>query len=64
VFGVALRIGAGLKLGLGLGVGGVGMKHLVWQLATCELQFIMHVVVVKVSGVCSPALGLTTLGVP
>ena len=64
MFGVALRIGAGLKLGLGLGVGGVGMKHLVWQLATCELQFTMHVVVVKVSGVCSPALGLTTLGVP
>jgi hypothetical protein len=31
-----------------LGVGGAGMKHLVWQLATCELQFIMQVVVVKV----------------
>jgi hypothetical protein len=51
VFGVAFRIGAGLKLGLGLGVGGAGMKHVVRQFATCELQFIMQVVVVKVSGV-------------
>ena len=64
MFGVALRIGTGLKLGLGLGVGGAGMKHLVWQFAACELQFTMHVVVVKVRGVASPPPGLTTLGVP
>ncbi len=35
----------------GAAVGGGGMKHFVWQFATCALQDIMQLVVVDVSGV-------------
>jgi len=54
VFGVALRIGAGLLLGLGRGVGGAGTTQVARQFDACELQFIMQVVIVKVRGVASP----------
>ena len=35
----------------GAAVGGRGMKHFVWQFTACELQDIMQLVVVDVSGV-------------
>ena len=60
---VALRIGGGLLLELGEGVGGTGNTQAVLQFTTWELQVIMQVVVVKVRGVESPGMGVTTFGV-
>jgi hypothetical protein len=63
VLGVALRIGAALLLGLGRGVGGTGNTQVVLQFVTCELQDTIQLVVVEVTGVESPGVGTTTLGV-
>jgi hypothetical protein len=63
VLDVALRIGGGLLLELGEGVGGTGNTQAVLQFTTWELQVIMQVVVVKVRGVESPGMGVTTFGV-
>jgi hypothetical protein len=57
VLPVGLRLAPELLLGL------VGMTQLVRQFDACELQIIMQVVVVKVRGVESPGIGVTTLGV-
>jgi hypothetical protein len=54
VLGPALRIGAGPLMGLGRGVGDAGIKHVVLQFAARELQDIMQLVVVEVTGVESP----------
>ena len=40
-----------------------GTTQAVWQVAACELQVIMQVVVVEVSGVESPVKGVVTFGV-
>jgi hypothetical protein len=63
VLGVALRIGAALLLGLGSGVGGTGNTQAVLQFVACELQDTIQLVVVEVTGVESPGVGATTLGV-
>ena len=56
---------AGLKVtgGPGALIGGGGTKQPVWQFAARELQDIMQLVVVEVSGVDSPVVGATTFGV-
>jgi hypothetical protein len=46
-----------------LDVGPAGTTQVVRQFDACELQIIMQVVVVKVRGVESPGIGVTTLGV-
>ena len=63
MLGVALRIGAALLLGLGRGVGGTGNTQVVLQFVACELQDTIQLVVVEVTGVESPGVGATTLGV-
>ena len=63
MLGVALRIGAALLLGLGRGVGGTGNTQVVLQFVACELQDTIQLVVVEVTGVESPGVGTTTLGV-
>ena len=63
MLGVALRIGAALLLGLGSGVGGTGNTQAVLQFVACELQDTIQLVVVEVTGVESPGVGTTTLGV-
>ena len=63
MLGVALRIGAALLLGLGRGVGGTGNTQVVLQFVACELQETIQLVVVEVTGVESPGVGTTTLGV-
>jgi hypothetical protein len=40
-----------------------GIRQAVRQLATCELQVIMQLVVVEVSGVASPVRGGVTVGI-
>ena len=63
MLGVALRIGAALLLGLGRGVGGTGNTQVVLQFVACELQDTIQLVAVEVTGVESPGVGATTLGV-
>ena len=63
MLGVALRIGAALLLGLGRGVGGTGNTQVVLQFVACELQDTIQLVVMEVTGVESPGVGTTTLGV-
>jgi hypothetical protein len=60
---VEFRLATGALLGLGGAVGATGSTQVVRQFAACELHDSMQLVVVKVRGVGSPGVGVTTLGV-